>query len=136
MEYSLDTSLDHELWSSLDLFTQGYIESMMWTLTDEDGHSLDYLGLHDIAPEAIEKCRAVCAEFQEMNREDLDQASDESHRDDSSHGHDFWLTRNHHGAGFWDRGYDETLGEALTTAAHAYGEAYACVGDDGLVYVD
>ncbi len=25
-------------------------------------------------------------------------------------GHDFWLTRNGHGTGFWDRGYEESLG--------------------------
>ena len=28
-------------------------------------------------------------------------------------GHDFWLTRNGHGAGFWDRGLGET-GKKLT----------------------
>lgn len=37
-------------------------------------------------------------------------------------GHDFSLTRNHHGAGFWDRGLQE-LGQYLTTAAHGYGSS-------------
>ncbi len=36
-------------------------------------------------------------------------------------GHDFALTRNHHGAGFWDRGMGK-LGDILTTAAQSYGE--------------
>jgi hypothetical protein len=45
-------------------------------------------------------------------------------------GHDFWLTRNGHGAGFWDReeleipgpdGRDQ-LGEWLSTAARRFGE--------------
>jgi len=36
-------------------------------------------------------------------------------------GHDFCLTRNRHGAGFWDRGLG-TRGDVLTKAAHAYGE--------------
>jgi hypothetical protein len=45
-------------------------------------------------------------------------------------GHDFALTRNHHGAGFWDRGLGE-LGDRLTTAAHAFGESSAwCHADD------
>lgn len=35
-------------------------------------------------------------------------------------GHDFNLTRNRHGAGFWDRGWGR-LGERLTAIAHAYG---------------
>jgi len=37
-------------------------------------------------------------------------------------GHDFHLTRNHHGAGFWDRGHGD-LGSQLTTLAQAYGHA-------------
>jgi hypothetical protein len=49
-------------------------------------------------------------------------------------GHDFWLTRNRHGAGFWDRGLGD-LGDKLTAAAHTYGESNLYVGDDGQVYV-
>lgn len=36
-------------------------------------------------------------------------------------GHDFWLTRNGHGAGFWDGDWD-TLGDVLTKISHSYGE--------------
>lgn len=55
-------------------------------------------------------------------------------------GQDFWLTRNRHGAGYWDKGYrqDKTINEALqhlTDAAHAYGSCELYVGDDGLIYV-
>lgn len=35
-------------------------------------------------------------------------------------GHDFWLTRNGHGAGFWDRGLGQ-LGERLTKHAKWFG---------------
>lgn len=52
-----------------------------------------------------------------------------------SFGHDFWLTRNGHGAGFWDRGYGE-LGDFLATWAKTFGEANLTVGDDGRVYHD
>jgi hypothetical protein len=48
-------------------------------------------------------------------------------------GHDFWLTRNGHGAGFWDRGLGD-LGERLSKAAKVYGEVYLYPGDDGKVY--
>jgi hypothetical protein len=37
-------------------------------------------------------------------------------------GHDFWLTRNGHGAGFWDRGMG-MLGDELTAACKPYGSA-------------
>lgn len=36
-------------------------------------------------------------------------------------GHDMALTRNHHGAGFWDRGLGEA-GDVLTDWAHSLGE--------------
>lgn len=49
-------------------------------------------------------------------------------------GHDFWLTRNGHGAGFWDRGLGE-LGERLTVASKTFGSVDLYLGDDELVYV-
>ena len=39
-----------------------------------------------------------------------------------SFAHDFALTRNRHGAGFWDRGYGE-LGDFLSDLARIWGEA-------------
>lgn len=42
---------------------------------------------------------------------------------EAAFGHDLWLTRRHHGAGFWDRNeLPSALGDALTDAAHAMGE--------------
>jgi hypothetical protein len=49
--------------------------------------------------------------------------------------HDFWLTRNHHGAGFWDGDYPEPLGKQLTELAHSYGECELYVGDDSKIYI-
>ena len=48
--------------------------------------------------------------------------------------HDWILTRNRHGVGFWDRGLG-IAGELLTRGAHFDGEVDAYVGDDGLVHV-
>lgn len=49
-------------------------------------------------------------------------------------GHDFWLTRNHHGAGFWDGDWPDDDGRKLTDAAHTYGEVDLYVGDDGNIW--
>jgi hypothetical protein len=49
-------------------------------------------------------------------------------------GHDFWLTRNNHGAGFWDRGLGE-IGEKLTEIAQSFKECHVEQGDDGFLYV-
>lgn len=48
-------------------------------------------------------------------------------------GHDFYLTRNCHGAGFWDRGNGK-MGDELTELAHPYGGFELYLGDDGLLY--
>lgn len=47
-------------------------------------------------------------------------------------GHDFWLTRNGHGAGFWDRGYGEK-GDWLTAMAKPFGSAHLYVNANGKV---
>jgi hypothetical protein len=135
MEYTLDTSLATETWQSLTPFARGYITAAMWTLTDDNGESCDHMGLHDIAPETLQTVIAECAAFVDAYRADLDEASDEQKdRTDEHHGHDFWLTRNGHGAGFWDRGYSAEVSKALTDAAHAEGSADWYIGDDGMIY--
>ena len=47
-------------------------------------------------------------------------------------GHDFFLTRNGHGAGFWDRGLG-ALGLRLTDASKPYGETNYWLDDNGRV---
>ena len=109
-----------------------YLECALWSSydTDDDGHgdNLDALyTVDDFAPEAIEQARTDVADFLADN-------ADVDGLDPEQVGHDFWLTRNRHGAGFWDRGLGER-GDRLTTMAHAYGESVAYVGDDGNVYL-
>lgn len=52
-------------------------------------------------------------------------------------GHDFWLTRNRHGAGFWDegnRGADANAAlSRLTEASHAQGDAGLLLGADAKI---
>jgi hypothetical protein len=52
-------------------------------------------------------------------------------------GHDLWLTRNGHGAGFWDRNElkKDGLGDKLSDIARKMGEKDPYVGDDGKVYI-
>lgn len=71
--------------------------------------------------------RETCADFIDANIEDL------AGIDPEQAGHDFWLTRNRHGDGFWDRGLGER-GERLSDAARVYSSVDLYVGDDGLIY--
>lgn len=113
-------------------FVTAYISCMLWSSTDEStpegGEPLDenYTD-SDLAPEAMEKVRNDCNSFYDRAGALLDEW------DDEQAGHDYWLTRNGHGAGFWDRGKD--AGAALTELAHADGTCDAYVGDDGKIYL-
>lgn len=49
-------------------------------------------------------------------------------------GHDFWLTRNEHGAGFWDGDWPEPYEDMLTKGAKCYGLFETYLGDDGLIH--
>lgn len=54
--------------------------------------------------------------------------------DDDAIGHDIWLTRNGHGAGFWDRGLGE-LGDWLTGMCKPMGSAYMYINASGEVEI-
>lgn len=113
----------------LDVFTKSYIETAFWASTDEQtGLPMDgKYGAEDISPELMEEMIDDCAKFQSEHWDDISE-------DPVRAGHDFWLTRNHHGAGFWDGDWPKDVGARLTDAAHAYGERNLYVGDDGKIY--
>src|SRR3984957_13940161 len=112
----------------LDCFTQAYIECALWSTMDDDGRPMDDgRDYRDIAPDTLNLMIADCQAFQNDNAELLSEMGD-----DSQNGHDFWLTRERHGVGFWDRGMGE-IGEKLTEKAHEYGEFHLYIGDDSKI---
>ena len=127
---------------ALDAFTRGYIECMLWSSTDESdesgGKPLDEnYDIEDLTIETLQSIVAVCRDFQQANASLLEaaykpkewiaekQQFDKPDYDAAHAGHDFWLTRNGHGAGFWDRGLAQ--GDALTKAAKVYGGCHPMV---------
>lgn len=116
--------------NKLDTFTDAYIECALWASIDDTGRPLDdNYGPEDISPETLERMVSDCEDFQKSNVEDLREVDDIGRA-----GMDFWLTRERHGAGFWDGGYPADMGRRLTDNAHAYGEFTLYVGDDGLIH--
>jgi hypothetical protein len=116
----------------MDAFTTSYIETALWSTTDNanasGGSPLDdNYGVDDIAGPTLARMIEDCAAFQEANVKHI------GDRDEQA-GYDFWLTREGHGAGFWDGDWDEPGATVLTDAAHAYGSFDLYVGDDGKVY--
>lgn len=91
----------------------------IWTALDpESGDSVKGYGIDDIHPEVAAQMSADLADFIDGAIADLEASGLYA----VQVGHDFHLTRNHHGAGFWDRGLGR-IGERLTVAAEAFGEA-------------
>jgi len=118
----------------MDEFTASYLEAALWSSTGDDGTPLDNSKYSEteLAPETIARFKSECARFRAINAALLEQASE--HQSETIQAHDFWLTRNGHGAGFWDGGYPEDIGDALTAASKAFGECDLYIGDDGLIY--
>lgn len=130
----------------IDTFIEAYVEAALWSETDKrDGVNEDValdqnFGPEDVAAASMVQVRETCTDFVKANWSDLQAAEtlgDYAARGEwtgaERAGHDFLLTRNHHGAGFWDRGLGD-VGDRLTEACRPYGEVYWYVGDDGTVY--
>ncbi len=120
----------------LTTFLNAYIEAALWSSTDESdergGAPMDAnYKAKDIAPEALGAMRADCAAFLSMDAAREDDIGTDWERA----GHDFWLTRNGHGAGFWDGDWPEQSGKRLTALSKTFGESNLYIGDDGRVYV-
>lgn len=107
-----------------------YQIAALWSSVDDDGEPLDdQYDVSDIAPDTVKQMREDVADFVNANAALLE----ESGQSEEQIGHDFWLTRNGHGAGFWDRGLGE-VGDKLTEACDPYGNVDLYVGDDGKIY--
>jgi len=110
-------------------FLRGYIACALWASIGDDGRPLDRdYTAGDIAADAHASMAADCAAFEATYGADL------TGLDPKQCGLDFWLTRNRHGAGFWDRGLGER-GDRLTAGAHAFGESLLYVAGDGSLEV-
>lgn len=126
----------------------GYIAAALWTSfagdplgADRDVSLLD-LGMtrDDLAPETVAQVDADIAAFIAATS-DADRATWDEEYSEERVGHDLWLTRNHHGAGFWSRPDHRDpadlhdVARRLTDAAHALGEVDWYLGDRDMLDV-
>ncbi len=135
----------------LSQFTQGYAHTMLWANTHGPGgqaadangwldgrddewavSSFDSADQDSIREDCTAFIRATWADLGQLPRSygARDDGSPSAGAVAGTAGHDFALTRNGHGAGYWSRGLGD-LGDRLTKAAHSYGESSAwCYGED------
>lgn len=127
--------------SELSEFIRAYKVCMLWSSTtcDEQGNNCrnldDDYDIDDIAPEAAAEIGEDCEDFIAGNILYLRRALRHPGYTWESAGHDFWLTRCGHGAGFWDRGLPGNTGDRLSEASRIYGNIDPYAGDDGLIYI-
>lgn len=123
-------------------FVNGYIDCAVWLAEGNENQSVDARDLpedilHDLANDAID--------FFNSNDLDLERCVEKGGYSYERGGHDFWLTRNRHGAGFWDSHYPALDGnkdmteliryafDRLTRNSHPYGESFLDVSNEPYV---
>lgn len=127
-------------------------ETLLWSSTDDHGEPLDSrYGVTDFEPEALARLEADLDAFCEAADAALNAAiavgtlpewfdpaehslADLGPPHDEALEHDYILTRNHHGAGFWDGDW-VALGDTLTAIAQSLPELVPFVGDNGRLYL-
>lgn len=120
-------------------FLSGYTTALYWSSSDTvDGEDVT-LDQYPTSTQADDHCRAACLAFFTANMGDVYSAATAYKSPDHDGlelaGHDFALTRNGHGAGFWDGDLPDDLGARLTEASKVAGECWPYLGDDGTVYI-
>lgn len=102
---------------------EAYLEAALWTEEEQVGHATIY----DFSDEDRQKANQDVLLFIQKAGSLIDNIEPEQI------GHDLWLTRNGHGAGFWDRGLGE-VGDKLTEIAKSMGSKDLYKGDDGKIH--
>lgn len=115
-----------------------YIETALWSTNDDSTPSGgvpldDNYSADDLAPETLARMtadwEAFCKRAGELGLMSV------PFRSLTDIAHDFWLTRNGHGCGFWDGDYVEPYASRLTALAKTFGEQWIYVGDDSRLYI-
>ena len=129
----------------LETFLKHYLLAALWSSSDNDDTSLtEEYCIDDFSAESIEKATKDCTDFIALVNNLLTEAFEletgdyyqyqQQHGLVEMAGHDFWLTRAGHGAGFWDRNLGK-IGDKLTKITKDnFRNLDLCVGDDNKLY--
>ena len=128
----------HEI--EIDSFTAGALGTLLWSEMDEEGDHFDDLGygIYDIAKNDLLQFKNHCEEFQSENADLLEIMP-------AHNGHNFILSCNGHGSGFFDEYMNwksheniaeiEKAGDLLQEKAREFGEKHLYLGDDEKLYI-
>ncbi len=96
-----------------------YLATALWSSSGDDGESFDTrYNISDISRDSYLQVEADCKKFLELAGDLL------KNWDAEQIGHDFWLSRNGHGTGFFDRTElaDKETRDKLQDIARSFGE--------------
>jgi hypothetical protein len=126
-------------------FVKSYLHTALWASSDylpgtEEDIELDnYDG--EMSLSALKQAVKDCKAFIELVTQNFDaeKAEEILYREAQDleylAPHDFWLTRNGHGAGFWDGDWKtEDPENKLTALSKQMGSCDLYIGDDGKIY--
>ena len=128
-----------------DRFLAGYLECALWLTYDEEGAPVPSASFPPVTALALKE---DAYSWFVRNVELLDGVEPDGRTGKwELAGHDFWLTRNGHGCGFWDGDwgptekagtpadwFPKTAADMLTIASKEAGNLDTYIGDDGEVY--
>ena len=132
---------------TISAVVQGYLVCMLWTMPgdEETENQGDSISICELPTQTVAVAHADCAAFVQACGDLFNQAVERDGYSAERFGHDFALTRNGHGAGFWDRDELEAddLGDKLSALCGWTGgkrtrftENNLYLADDGLVYFE
>jgi hypothetical protein len=118
---------------STDPMVRAYLECAEWCgLEDADREALELAVSPTWDAASVKAAKEICAAF-----ETEFEPFTETYRGEpygclpyEPAGFHLWLTRNRHGAGFWDGDWPEPFATKATEWAHAYGSAYVTFDEE------
>lgn len=126
------------LFDAAPAFTRHYVAAALELADDE----MPEAQAEDVHPDVMTAMLEDCRIFLDRHATDIENSEDHvlercsggGYSAEEIAGTDFWLTRNGHGAGFWDGDWPELEGGRMDETAKEFGQQDIYLGDDGFLY--
>lgn len=123
------------LWSSRISLPDGEVtdtKHQLYGITEDD-HFDAHFSVEDFSPAALKRAENDVQRFFDSLKIKRLYIEARTFADDDHIAHDLWLTRQGHGAGFWDGDYGNRLGKDLTKLCESYREVNLFVDEQGVI---
>jgi hypothetical protein len=135
------------MFTSVNPTIRALAETILWSSCDDNEIPLDKnYSAKDINQECLNRLYLEYTQFVNSvekqitaifgdNWESIDEFYDIIQPTENQTEHDYIMTRNGHGCGFWDGDWMSGIADILTDAAKSFPKIYATLGDDGKIYL-